>query len=656
LDRSFNKIVYRNSNEAQNPSTSNIQKYFLFNRFYNLHWNLSKSLTLDYSARVNAIIDEPDTDPAGGYSVKLKRYISAQEYKDSVETNLKKFGRKKNYEQTITVNYTVPFDKLPLTDWVGLEYRYNVGYFWKAGPAERYDSLKLGNIVQNTRDQGFNGRLDLTKLYNKVGYLKNINTPKRKPTPTEKAKAKPDTVKQAPDHAAVNAFLRLLMSMRSITGTYNVTQGTILTGFLATPDVLGQDNTLDAPGWGFILGSQDPNIRFKAAENGWLTKAPNLTAPFVQNETRDLGLRTALELSSDFKIQLDVKKTTTSSFQEIFRFDPDVAVNDYVELSPSRTGSYRISTIAIGTTFENNSSLSSTVFQQFEKNIAAIQQRFSDVTGNGYEGKSQDVLIPAFIAAYTGTDASKVGLTPFPSTPLPNWRVDYSGLTKVGFLKDAFQSISLTHAYSSTYSVANFTNSLEYSNVTNNIPLSDYNNGTYATQYNSQNQLIPVYVISQVMISEQFSPLFGVSVRTKSKLTARLEYKTKRDLSLNVSNAQITEVNAKDWSLEVGFIKNNMKMPWKSQGRVITLKNEINFRLNISVTNNQTIQRKIDEVNTITNGNINIQIRPNVSYTVNSKLNVQFYVDSNVNEPLVSNSFPRSTTRVGAKILFNLSQ
>ena len=86
------------------------------------------------------------------------------------------------------------------------------------------------------------------------------------------------------------------------------------------------------------------------------------------------------------------------------------------------------------------------------------------------------------------------------------------------------------------------------------------------------------------------------------------------------------------------------------------MKNEINFRLNVSITNNLTIQRKIEEVNTITNGNMNIQVRPNVSYTINSKLNIQFYVDSNVNEPYVSNSYPRSTTRVGFKVLFNLSQ
>jgi len=654
LDRSFSKIVYRNSFESSSAVPPNIQKYFLFNRFYNLHWNLSKSLALDYSARVNAIIDEPDVDPIGGYSQKLGRYVTAEEYNDSLRNNLKKFGRKKNYEQTITVNYTVPFEKLPITDWVGLEYRYNVGYFWRAGPIESVDSLKLGNVIQNNRDQGFNGRLDLLKLYNKIPYLKKVNTPKRPPTPLEKAKAKVDTVKKPPDYAAINAFLRLLMSMRSITGTYTINQGTILTGFTGTPDVLGQDNTLDAPGWGFILGSQDPNIRFKAADNGWLTKATNLTAPFVQTDTRDLGIRTALELTPDFKIQLDVKKGTSSSFQEIFRFDPDA--NDYVELSPSRTGSYRISTISIGTAFENNQSLTSSVFQQFEKNIPIIQSRFSAVTSNGYEKQSQDVLIPAFIAAYTGNDANKVSLTPFPSTPLPNWRLDYSGLNKIGGLKDAFQSITISHAYASAYSVTNFTNSLEYTNVTNSVPLSDYNDGIYATQRNSKDELIPVYVISQVMISEQFQPLFGVSVRTKSKLTARLEYKTKRDLSLNVSNAQITEVNSKDWSLEVGFIKNNMKMPWKSQGRTVTLKNEINFRLNISVTNNQTVQRKIDELSTITNGNINIQVRPNVSYTVNTKLNVQFYVDSNVNEPLVSNSYPRSTTRVGFKILFNLAQ
>ena len=110
------------------------------------------------------------------------------------------------------------------------------------------------------------------------------------------------------------------------------------------------------------------------------------------------------------------------------------------------------------------------------------------------------------------------------------------------------------------------------------------------------------------------------------------------------------------WSFEVGYTKNNLKLPIKDQGRVITLKNDVTFRMNMSVTNNRTIQRKIEEVNTVTNGNINFQLRPNVSYVVNQKLNIQLYFERNVNEPLVTNSYKRSTTRFGTKIQFNLAQ
>ena len=663
LDRSYNKIVYRNSVSGQTTPQPNIQKYFLFNRYFTARWSLSKALTLDYNAVVNAIIDEPDVDIIGGYSHTLQRNITAQEYRDSVITNLKHLGRKKNFQQNITANYTVPFDKLPLTNWLGTEYRYNIGYSWRAGPVERVDSLKLGNIIQNTQEQGLNGRIDLVKLYNKIGFLKDINTPKRPPTPVEKSRTKPDTVKQPPNNYLAKGLLRLLMSMRSLTGTYNINSGTILPGFLPSPNMMGMDNSWNAPGWGFILGSQNENINKKAAENKWLSRSAKLTTPYSQTQTKDLGIRTALELTQDFKIQLDVKKTTSSSFQEIYRFDPtNTAITPdafgYSELSPTRTGAYRISTISIGTAFMNNSSLSSDVFKQFENNIGVIKTRFTQVSGQqGYENKSQDVLIPAFISAYTGSSVNGVSLSPFPSTPLPGWRLDYNGLTKLDAFKDIFQSISITHAYSSTYSVSSFTNSLEYSNVGNSLPLSDYNTGSnFGNILNSQQQVIPVYVISQVLISEQFAPLVGISVRTKNKLTARFEYKTKRDLSLNIANAQITEVNSKDWSVEVGYIKNNLRLPIKDHGRVITMKNDVNFRLNFSITNNETIQRKIDDISTITNGNINIQIRPNISYAVNNKLNIQLYFDRNISDPLVTNSYRRATTRVGTKIVFNLAQ
>jgi cell surface protein SprA len=158
------------------------------------------------------------------------------------------------------------------------------------------------------------------------------------------------------------------------------------------------------------------------------------------------------------------------------------------------------------------------------------------------------------------------------------------------------------------------------------------------------------------MISEQFQPLIGINIRTKNRLTLNASYRTKRDLALNVSNAQVTEVSSKDVSVEVGYTKNNMKLPIKSQGRTIVLKNDVTFRLNLTITNTRTIQRKIEELDVITNGNINFQLRPNVSYSVNQKLTMQAYFERTINDPLVSNSFRRATTRFGIQVRFSLAQ
>ena len=643
LDRSFSKMIYRNANTDAASSIPNFQKFFVFNRSYNVRWSLSKALTLDYSSQANAIIDEPDGDLDNEDSVKI------------VIDNLKNFGRMKNFNQNITANYTLPFEKIPLVDWLGAEYRYNVSYNWRAGPLEKVDSLRLGNIIQNAQEQGLNGKIDIVKLYNKIGFLKKINTPARPSSiSTQQKPTQPDTVKRPPELKVVKSLLRLIMSVRNVTGTYTLSQGTILPGFTPTPYLFGMDKGWNAPGWGFVLGQQESDFQKKAAANGWLSKSDKLTTPFSQVQTKDLSLRASIEPSASFKIQLDVKKNSTTSFQEIFRIDSTGSA--YESLSPSRMGSYKISILSINTAFKNNGSVNSTVFNQFSENIGTLQERFTTITGNSYETRSQDVLIPAFIAAYTGKSAETVNLSPFPAIPFPNWRIDYSGLNKLEGLKDIFQSITLNHAYSSSFSVVNYTNSMEYVDVGISTPIEDYNNGQFASATNSKGELIPVYVISQVMISEQFAPLVGVNFRTKSKLNVRFEYKTKRDLALNISNSQITELNSKDWSVDVGYTKVNMKLPFKDNGRVITLKNDVTFQLNMSIANNRTIQRKIDEVNTITNGNVNFQLRPNVSYLINQKLRIQGYLERTINEPLVTNSFRRSTTRGGIKIIFNLAQ
>lgn len=669
LDRSFGKKIYRNSAGSYGTfsySPPNYLKYFTFNRTYSMRWNISRGLSFEYNARANAIIDEPEGD------------INTAAKRDSVINNLKNLGRMKDFDQMFTVNYTLPLDKFPITDWLSAEYRYQGSYNWRAGPVNIPDAIALEknlqdipdhldfkNTIQNSRENNFTGKIDMVKLYNKIKFLKELNTPPRpasrqpaaRPGTTTRpeAPAKPDTVKGTP--GLLKGAARLLMALRSINGTYSLTEGTILPGFNQTPKFFGMDEDWAAPGWSFITGSQDPSIRTEAARKNWLTKSASLTLPFTQTRNEMLNLRANIEPSMDFKIQLDIKKEGSSAYQEIFRYD---SLGDtFNSLNPSRTGNYEISFLTFKTAFDpTNDEINSDVFDRFEQNLGIIKDRFRAFTDAEFDTTSQDVVIPAFLAAYSGSDVNAVSLSPFPRTPLPNWRVDYTGLGKIGIFKDLFQSVTISHAYQSSYSVLNYANSLEANDpslVSIDRPVEGYNRN-YFGQRNADNQYVPLYVISQVVISEQFAPLVGINVRTKSRLTARAEYKTKRDLALNISNAQVTELNSRDITCEIGFTKNNMKLPFKAQGRTIVLKNDVTFRMNVSISDNKTIQRKVDDLSTITNGNINFQLRPNISYVVNQKLTVQGYFERTINEPLVTNSYPRSTTRFGIQVRFSLAQ
>ncbi|WP_235689717.1 T9SS outer membrane translocon Sov/SprA [Fulvivirga lutea] len=648
LRREIIQTVYRN-NEG-NGETENFQKYFTLDRTYNAGWSLTQNLTVDYNARANAIIDEPEGE------------INTAEEKDSIRTNLENFGRMKNFDQTLNANYKLPLDKLPVTDWVSAEYRYGASYSWRAGPfyadEGQRDSLDFGNVIQNSRDNSITGKLDLVKLYNKINYLKNINSPptsRRRSSLNNNPKAKDETPE---GNKGVNSFLRFLMSVRSINATVALREGTIIPGFTKRAYLFGLDSSFNQPGVPFLLGSQKSSIRYKLAEGGYITTNPNLTAPFTQSKSLDINVRADVSISPSINIQLNAKKLTSASYEEIYRnTQEDQSLEPVFEsLSPSRSGSYAVSFLTIGTAFtRDNSDNSSPVFEEFERNRLEIIDRFEQKTGVRYDTNSQDVLIPAFIAAYTGKGAGDVSLSPFPKNPIPNWRIDYTGLNKIPAIQEKFQSITLNHSYQSNYNVVNYSNSLEYNN---NLELGNdvesYNKSRFAEVRNGE--LVPVYVISQVMISEQFAPLIGVNIRTKSRLTGKVEYRTKRDLALNISNAQITEQKSNDIVLELGFTKAGMKMPWKAQGRVVTLKNDLTFRFNFTIRNSKTIQRRIDENDILTDGNLNIQIRPNISYVLNEKLNLQFYFERNITEPKISNAFPRATTRVGFQVRFSLAQ
>ncbi len=640
IDRNFNRTQPLNSDLTTEGISPNYDKIFYFDRTYSMRWNLFKNLGLSYNATVHAIIDEAEGD------------IDTDKERREIWDNITSMGRTKTFNQTVSANYRLPLDKIPLTDWISSDYRYSVDYNWLGTNISQIETF--GNTVQNSRVQDLTGKFDLVKLYNKSKTLRKINSPPRRPS----RRAQQDTTRQM--SPAFKGVMRLLMSVRSVNVTYSKREGTELPGLVPAPYLFGLDQNWESPGLGFIFGSQDPEIRRRAANQGWLVHSSDLTSQFNQSLTEELNLKATVEPTKDFKIQVDMRRSVTSNYYEIFRDTTGLSTSTgeaYKSLTPTRNGSYSITFLPIATAFRKDGAQNqSSTFDQYVANIDII----SDRLGVEHAPTSQDVRIPAFIAAYTGQDASSVALTPFPKIPMPNWRVDYAGLNKIGSLKDVFASINITHGYTSTFNINNYRNSAFYSNsesvdlldLTNNIL--DYQLGT---EPGNSGFIQPVYDITQVSISERFSPLIGVNLRSRGGVTFKTEYSRERSLIMDVgSNGQVTERRSNDLSIDVGVSKNEWKVPFRIRGRTTVINNEMRFRFVFTVRDTRGLIRDLEGQVVVNEGDVRYQIRPTLEYVASDRLNITMYFDKNITTPKTSLIFPQSTTAFGVQVRFSLAQ
>ena len=303
-------------------------------------------------------------------------------------------------------------------------------------------------------------------------------------------------------------------------------------------------------------------------------------------------------------------------------------------------------------------------FAEFEENRRIIASRLNSLPGSEgvFNPNSTDVLIPAFIAAYSGRSVDDVRLTPFQRIPIPNWRVDYTGLSRIKSLSEVFSSITINHAYNSSLNLGNFTSNLAYNDpdfIGLSNGFSDFGVGSLLnTGSGVDTTALSVFNFAQVTLREQFAPLIGINFTTKSRIRARAEVRRERNLTLTLTNSIVTEARRNDFSFELGYTKSNFKIPFRIQGRTIRLKNDITFDARVTVSDNRTIQRRVDsdEDDITTQGNLNVQIRPQINYLVNSKLNIQFFFERTINEPKVTTSFRRTTTTIGFQVRFSLAE
>ncbi|MCC9166666.1 cell surface protein SprA [Pontibacter harenae] len=666
LDRRYNETFLQRRDPATGLITTRgidptFQKYFFFNRIYDMRWDLSKNLSFDYTATNRSVVDEPDN--------RINNEVDSLRYKNRVIwDNLVNGGRNTNFNQVIALNYKLPLDKFPLTDWIGAETRYAVTYIWTAGSTalNQDTTFRLGNTVENNTEFNLTGKMDLVKLYNKMKFLKSVNSPTppaRTPAP---AVADSTNQKPKPELKFVKGLARLLMMTRSINYTYSQNRGTLLPGYLPSTYMFGFDQGFEAPGLPFILGQQYEldDLYNRAYTNGWYTDSSQyLNTPLSSIFTETFTARANLEPFRNFNLQVDLKRNK-SEIEEVFyrkEYDDFGDVGDVDQRqNPFNSGSFSTSFMALGTFFESTSSGTSGAFENFIRNRYNIREQLTTANAaagdSGYTLNSQEVLMKSFLYAYQGRDVNGYKAesedNPFKRLPIPNWNISYNGLSQLPFFQNWFSQVNITHAYNASYNITSFTTSLAYTQQPAGFP----------DQLNEFGQLAPYYIVNQLTVSERMAPLLGINFRTKTNFTGRLEYKMERNLSLNMTNAQVTETNVKDYVLGFGYATSNFRIPFKINGKRQVLENELTMRLDLSVRDNQTVQHAIarDEQgqeysqNQITNGTRQLQMRPTIDYVLSQRVNIQFYVLRTVSDPKISTSFRNSVSEGGIQLRVSL--
>ncbi|MGB4775698.1 MAG: cell surface protein SprA, partial [Daejeonella sp.] len=621
VDRLYSENTLRN-NDPNNflPINTNFNKNFQMTRFYGLSWNLTKAVQIEFNANNFSVIDEPE-----GRITALAR--------DTIIENLKKLGRTTDYSHTVNVTYAVPINKLPGLDWVTLAARYGGSFNWKTEPliTLRDPNIDFGNTIQNSRNLQLNPTLSFTSLYNKFGFIRKINSKK--------------------ENSLGKTLITALTGLKNISGSYNRTDGTFLPGYLPKTDILGQSFDANAPGYGFVFGSQQ-DIRGRALANGWITRDPLLSQLYVTTRKDDLNLRGLIEPFKDLRIELTATRSQSFNYSTNFRFSPEAG--GFQNFSPVTSGDFSISYFSLFTSFSKvNKDNSSNLFKQFESNRSVISQRLgaqnpnsAGTTNNfadGYGKNSQDVLVSSFLAAYSGKSANSISLNRFPKIPVPNWRITYNGLAKYAFFEALFSSIDLNHSYRSTYNVNGFNSLIRYQEQNGAVNVKDVNDN-----------FLPYYQFSQITIAEQFVPLLGVDVRLKNNMTTNFEYRKSRTLGFSLSNSQLAEQKESAIVFGLGYRTSKFRFPFGIL-KGLKLDNDMNFKFDFALNDRKTLIYRADvEDAEVSSGAKNITFRPSVDYVLNQRFNVRVFYDGNITRPYTSQTFNTSFSNFGLSLRFAL--
>ena len=413
----------------------------------------------------------------------------------------------------------------------------------------------------------------------------------------------------------------------------------------------------------------------RAKTHGWLSGDTSVVQPAVRAHTSDFDIKLTLEPLPGLKVQLSGKRYMAQSTSIIY---------SYEQLQENITGSFNITQVAIGTMFgrigSQEENFSNAAYDQFIANrtllTARVQDQYTGIdlptvgfmsnipAGTKYDPNkhgrvspnSADVLVPAFLSAYTGRDPNRVSLNPFLGILriLPNWSVTYDGLGKLPWMREHFKSVTLTHAYTCKYAIGSF---------------GSYSTWVGADGANKQIGFVrdvttdrpmpsSAYDISSVTLTEAFSPLIGLNLTMKNSLNVKAEYRKQRNLALNITSVQLTEGHTNEFVIGGGYTIKNLNFITKNKdGAQKKVSNDLKLQVDLSYKDVKMLLRKVEEgITQASSGNKVFAIKISADYVLSQKINLQLFYDHQSTTPLISSSYPVKADNVGINIKLMLTR
>ncbi|WP_339628521.1 cell surface protein SprA [uncultured Maribacter sp.] len=641
----FRDVYQENEDRIQLPELQ--QRNYLFNWQYAINYNLTKSLRLNLTASNNNIV---------------RNYLNEDEPLESVDRinnalglwdGFFDIGEPNRHSQQMQLNYEVPFAKIPALDFISTQYTYTSNFDWQRGGDAILAVVGSDvNTVQNANTHTITSSLTLQKFYDMIG-LKKREAPKASaagPIRRDKAGVPAEDQEKIKGKTSdmFNTVVDIVTMVKRLNFNYSENNGTVLPGYTQSVGFIGTAR----PTIGFVFGSQ-ADVRFEAAKNGWLTNFPEFNEQFIQRTNKQLNITATAQPTKDITIDLVADRQYSDSYQENF----NVEDQEYNVQLGNNYGSFSISTLMIGTAFGKSDEFDSSTFQQFKNNritianrlIADRSQPFGNPDDDGFPqlyGKTQqEVLLPAFFAAYTGQDANRVNLDTFRDIPIPNWSIKYTGLMKSKWFKKKFKRFSLSHGYRSSYSINSYQTNLEKVQLRNDgLPQVDPENG----------DLLSDLILNNVVLTDQFNPLVRVDFEMKNSISILAEVRTDRALSLSFDNNLMTEINGKEYTVGMGYRFKDVKFVTNIGGNKTRLKGDLNLKADVTLRDNITIIRNLDiNNNQITSGQNLMSLKFTADYALSKNLNALFFYDHSFSKFAVSTAFPQTTINTGFTIRYN---